>query len=119
MKTLIGHTESVFGVSFSPDGQRLATASDDKTVKLWDSTTGKEIKTLTGHTNSVFGVSFSPDGKLLATGSDDNTVRLWRLDFDYLVKEGCNFINNYLKPNPDDAEAQEIEQKLCSKLPKR
>ncbi|MCF3596825.1 CHAT domain-containing protein [Planktothrix agardhii 1032] len=119
IKTLIGHTESVFGVSFSPDGQRLATASDDKTVKLWDSTTGKEIKTLTGHTNSVFGVSFSPDGKLLATGSDDNTVRLWRLDFDYLVKEGCNFINNYLKPNPDDAEAQEIEQKLCSKLPKR
>ncbi|MCF3605449.1 CHAT domain-containing protein [Planktothrix agardhii 1033] len=119
IKTLTGHTNFVLAVSFSPDGKKLATASGDNTVKLWDASSGKEIKTLTGHTNSVLAVSFSPDGKKLATASGDKTVRLWRLDFDYLVQEGCNFINNYLKPNPDDAEAQEIERELCSKLSKR
>ncbi len=75
--TLGGHVNWVRAVSFSPDGKLLATASGDNTVKLWDASTGKEIKTLTGHTNSVNGVSFSPDGKLLATASGDNTVKLW------------------------------------------
>ncbi|HAT14592.1 MAG TPA: hypothetical protein DCS91_14415 [Microcoleaceae bacterium UBA11344] len=116
IQTLTGHTDTVNTVSFSPDGKLLATASGDNTVKLWNTTTGKEIKTLTGHTSWVYGVSFSPNGKLLATGSGDNTVRLWRLDFDYLVKEGCNFIDNYLKPNPDDADALEIDRDLCKKL---
>ncbi|MEG4303637.1 hypothetical protein, partial [Microcoleus sp. D3_18a_C4] len=82
----------------------------------WDTTTGKEINTLTGHTNGVWGVSFSPNGKLLATGSEDYSVKLWRWDFDYLVKEGCNFIENYLKPNPNDEEALEIDRDLCKKL---
>src|SRR4028118_2015710 len=75
--TLGGHTKLVNGVSFSPNGKLLATGSFDNTVKLWDTSTGKEIKTLTGHTNSVNAVSFSPNGKLLATGSSDNTVKLW------------------------------------------
>ncbi|MDZ8140939.1 MAG: WD40 repeat domain-containing protein, partial [Nostoc sp. DedQUE04] len=75
--TLGGHANSVNGISFSPDGKMLASASADKTVKLWDTSTGKEIKTLTGHTNSVWGISFSPDGKMLASASADNTVKLW------------------------------------------
>ncbi len=115
---LIDHKTEALAVSFSPDSKMLASISIDQQVKLWDTTTGKEIKALTGHIEKVNSVSFSSDGKLLATASNDNTVKLWRRDFDYLVKEGCNFINNYLKPNPNDAEAQEIERQLCSKLPK-
>ncbi|MEG4142576.1 nSTAND1 domain-containing NTPase [Microcoleus sp. Pol7_B1] len=116
IKTLSGHTDSVMAVSFSPDGKLLATGSSDKTVRLWDTSSGKEIKTLSGHTARVWAVSFSPDGKLLATGNQDKTVRLWRLDFGYLVKEGCNFIDNYLIPNPNDEDALEIDKDLCNKL---
>ncbi|MGB3189184.1 MAG: CHAT domain-containing protein [Limnoraphis sp.] len=116
INTLNGHADWVFSISFSPNGKWLVTGSRDNTVKLWDTSTGKEIKTLTGHSNWVNGVSFSPDGQQLATASSDKTVKLWRFDFDYLVQEGCKYIENYLKPNPEDLEAQEIQRELCRKL---
>jgi WD40 repeat protein len=75
--TLRGHTNSVNGVAFSPDGKRLATASADHTAKVWDTESGKELFTLRGHTNSVNGVAFSPDGKRLATASEDQTAKVW------------------------------------------
>ena len=64
-------------MAFSPDGRLLATASGDKTARLWDPATGECLRTLTGHTGAVWGVAFSPDGRLLATASDDKTARLW------------------------------------------
>jgi WD40 repeat protein len=67
----------VTGVAFSPDGWRLATASEDHTAKLWDVETGAELLTLKGHTHRVLCVAFGPNGTRLATGGGDQTVRVW------------------------------------------
>ncbi|MFJ5260930.1 AAA family ATPase [Streptomyces sp. NPDC088387] len=78
---LTGHTGAVYLTSFSPDGRLLATASYDRTVRLWDvadPTDPKPLgKPLTGHTSWVSTAVFSPDGRTLASASDDGTMRLW------------------------------------------
>ncbi|MBZ5654311.1 MAG: TIR domain-containing protein [Acidobacteriia bacterium] len=75
--TLRGHSGGVNGVAFSPDGKRLATASDDQTAKVWDAESGKELLTLRGHSRPVCGVAFRPDGKRLATACGDQTAKVW------------------------------------------
>jgi WD40 repeat protein len=64
-------------VAFSPEGSRLAAASEDGTVKVWDVATGQETLTLKGHTGSVTSVVFSPEGWRLASASQDGTVKVW------------------------------------------
>jgi WD40 repeat protein len=71
------HEDTVNSVTFSPDGRLLATASEDKTVKLWEAGTWRNLRTLAGHTRPVENAQFSPDGRWLASGSVDKTVRIW------------------------------------------
>jgi WD40 repeat protein/AAA+ ATPase superfamily predicted ATPase len=78
LNRLEGHRGSVFSVSFSRDGQSLASASGDNSIKLWHPD-GRLRATLEGHRNAVFDVSFSPDGQTIASASLDGTVKLWNL----------------------------------------
>jgi hypothetical protein len=77
--TLKGHTQGVWSVSFSPDGKRIFSGSEDNTVRVWDAGKGQELLALKSG-SEVHGLAVSPDGKRLAAGSEDGTVKLWVAD---------------------------------------
>ena len=74
---LVGHTDPVYAVDFTPDGKWIVTGSFDKTLRLWDTATNKSVHTLQGHTGIVLAVTISKDGSRIASGSLDKTIRLW------------------------------------------
>src|SRR5258708_10868317 len=73
---LKGHTLALGGLAYSPDSQHVATASYDRTAKVWEAATGKELVTLAGHGATVEAGAFSPDSKGLSTGRYDATGKL-------------------------------------------
>lgn len=75
---LEGHGATVNSISFSPDGQAIATASRDSTVRLWN-LQGQTLQVFAGHQGDVYNVAFSPDGQRLATAAKDRTLRIWTL----------------------------------------
>ncbi|KAJ1573633.1 hypothetical protein NDA12_002474 [Ustilago hordei] len=74
---LTGHQKSVNHVAFSPDGKKIASASFDNSIKLWDARTGKFIATLRGHVASVYRLAWSSDSRMLISASKDSTLKLW------------------------------------------
>ena len=77
IQTLVGHSDWVSTVVFSPDGKRIVSGSEDMTVKLWDAVTGELQRTLAGHRNSISGVVFSPDGECFVSESRAGTIKRW------------------------------------------
>jgi WD40 repeat protein/serine/threonine protein kinase len=75
--TLRGHEDLVRSVVFRADGRIVVSSSDDKTVKVWNASTGEELLTLDRHSNAVGSLAFSGDGKFLAWAADDMTVKVW------------------------------------------
>ncbi|BCX08159.1 MAG: hypothetical protein KatS3mg066_2018 [Fischerella sp.] len=77
--TLTAHSNTVNSVAISPNGQTLVSASADKTIKIWNLITGRQIHTLEGHSDTVNSVAISPNGQTLVSASADKTIKIWNL----------------------------------------
>ncbi|MGI0500078.1 AAA-like domain-containing protein [Limnospira platensis] len=76
---IVAHDHLIWRVTFSPDGEYIATSSNDNTIKLWDKR-GNLLQVFAGHEGDVFDVAFSPDGQFLASASLDKTAKIWTVD---------------------------------------
>ena len=77
LRTITGHRDTIYALTVSPDGQRIATGSYDQQIILWNTKDGKPVRTFKGHNGAIFGLAFRRDGRVLASASADATVKLW------------------------------------------
>ena len=84
--TLTVHTGAVFSIAFSPNGQYFASGSGDKTIKLWDASSGELLHTFYGHAKEVAAVAFTPDSKTLVSGGRDHLIKVWDVNSKQLLR---------------------------------
>lgn len=106
---LKGHQNRIADAAFSPDGQRIVTASDDKTMRVWD-LTGRPIAELKVN-QRLMKVGFSQDGQRIFYSDRNGKVRAWQVDnLDQLLSRGCSWLSGYLKNAPGLSES---DRRLC------
>jgi len=86
IRTLQGHTDRVNACAFSPNGRFIVSASDDKTLRVWDAATGQSLRTMEGHTEKVSDCAFSPDGQFIVSSSYDKTLRVWEVTTGQIIR---------------------------------
>lgn len=79
VNTLTDHSDTVNCIAISPDGQTLVSGSADKTIKIWNLKTGRQLHTIEGHSDTINCVAISPDGQTIVSGSADKTIKIWNL----------------------------------------
>lgn len=77
--TSLGHSDTINSVTITPDGKYIVSGSSDESIKLWEISSGKEIRTFTGHKGRVNSVAVTPDGKHIVSGSSDRSIKLWEI----------------------------------------
>jgi WD40 repeat protein len=92
LRTLLGHTEGLTSLEFSPDGSALASCSEDYTLKLWSTGTGTLIRTYRGHLHDISRAAFFPDGSKVVSGSKDLSLKVWDTRRDALPRDEHDMI---------------------------
>jgi WD40 repeat protein len=116
-KTLLGHSNSVWQVNFSPDGQHLVSCSFDQTVKLWDVSTGTCLKTFEGHTGAVASVIYSPDHQHLISCGFDQTIRIWHVvtgECIQILKGHTGIVSTLVCQTPSSVNTENLPQEISS-----
>lgn len=96
MAVLRGHTDLVRALAWLPGSDRLLSASDDRSIRLWDAVANIPLGILLGHKDSVRDISLSPDGTLLASASDDGSIALWDIRLGHEIRR---LTGNFLEPS--------------------